>query len=340
VTQTRKNWFEQNPKISLTVLLLVILALVYGAFSIKWINNAYTEHRSKNIKTVIRQYHASSIIDHNIGRFIKLREHKPNTIKKERPTRNYLRNIEPNSLERKYYVLRTDEHGFIKPSNIHATPDIKIVFLGGSTTECLYMDEEQRFPYLVGRQLEKIGHKKVNVYNGGVSANESKHSINILLNKVLAMHPDVVVMMHNINDLIVLRTQGGYDYSDSVKSHLQTSKNVFTQTVLPKQMSHLTEAQMSELFKRNLELFVTICKLHHIKPVLMTQANRVSKEDILYHQFNENIRQIADKHQIEIIDLAKKIPASERYFYDSYHFNVQGAQLVSEVISEQLAKIF
>ena len=52
------------------------------------------------------------------------------------------------------YILRTDKDGFIEPSIIHDDADMEIVFLGGSTTECLYVREENRFPYLTGRRLE------------------------------------------------------------------------------------------------------------------------------------------------------------------------------------------
>ena len=50
----------------------------------------------------------------------------------------------------------------------------------------------------------------MNAYNGGVRGNNSLHSINIFLNKVLPLKPDVVVLMHNINDLGILLYEGAY----------------------------------------------------------------------------------------------------------------------------------
>jgi len=38
----------------------------------------------------------------------------------------------------------------------------------------------------------------------GVGGNNSLHSIDILVNKVIPIKPDIVVMMHNINDLVTL----------------------------------------------------------------------------------------------------------------------------------------
>jgi lysophospholipase L1-like esterase len=86
-----------------------------------------------------------------------------------------------------------------------------MVFLGGSTTELAFAEEKNRFPYLSGRLLEEKLHVKVNSYNGGKSGNGSLHSLDILLNKVIPLKPDLVFLMHNVNDLTVLL----YDQTNS-----------------------------------------------------------------------------------------------------------------------------
>ncbi|MCS6771121.1 MAG: SGNH/GDSL hydrolase family protein [Kiritimatiellae bacterium] len=141
-----------------------------------------------------------------VERVIRLREHAPNQNRWVRPTREYMQGVD--SLERKFYRLATDENGFIMPSAIHETPDIELVFLGGSTTECLYVDETNRFPYLAGRLLESRTGLRINSYNGGHSGNHSMHSLNVLINKVLPMQPDAVILCHNINDFATLLYEG------------------------------------------------------------------------------------------------------------------------------------
>ncbi len=335
MSQNTISVFEKHPKKTACVLLMIGFAILYALCSIKMINNAYTEFESKNVKTLLRQYFVGKVVDNNVGRFIKLREHAPNTVRMERPSRNYISHIAPNSVERKYYRVATDQHGFIGPSEIHAQPDIKIVFLGGSTTECLYMEEEQRFPYLVGRQLETALHQKVNTYNGGVSANESLHSLNILLNKVLPMKPQMVVFMHNINDLVVLRSQGTYWYPHSLKSHVQNAKTLLTRYEFPENAHQATEQALIAEFSKNLRTFISICRIRDIQPVLMTQANRV-ENDALYHRFNEVIREVAKQEEVLMIDLAQAIPKDSAYLYDSYHYTAKGAALAASTISQQL----
>lgn len=332
---TKISIFEKHPKTTLSLISVVILLSLYGLASLKIFNNATTEFEDRNFKTIVHQFYVGRIIDNNIGRFIKLREHPPNESWSERPTRNYLKNIAPNAIERKYYPVHTDQYGFIGPSEIHAEPDIKIVFLGGSTTECLYMDETERFPYVVGRLLEKKLNKKVNTYNGGVSANTSMHSLNILLNKVLPMKPDYVIFMHNINDLVLLRAAGSYWYPDSLKSTVQTSKNVFTRYEFPPQPVRYEEENIKSEFAKNLETFIAICRIRNITPILMTQANRVEKDN-LYHEFNDIIRVIGEKEKVKVIDLAQKVPKDSSVLYDSYHYTAKGSALAAEIIAKEM----
>lgn len=327
--------FEKHPYLTLSGISLLFLLILYALFSVKWINNSHTEYENKSLKTILHQYYVGKIIDNNIGRFIKLREYRPNTVQWERPSRNYIKNIAPNSIERKYYKIATDKNGFIMPSDVHEKPDLSIVFLGGSTTECLHMEETERFPYLVGRALEVKFEKKINSYNGGVSANESMHSLNILINKVLPMKPDYVVMMHNINDLVILRSQGGYGYPDSLKSHVQTSKNVFTRYQFPPTSVSSDPKEFIEAFSRNLNMFIAICRIHKIEPILMTQANRV-ENDPLYHRFNEVICEIGKQEKVKVIDLANKVAKTTDLLFDSYHYTAKGSRVAAEIITAGL----
>lgn len=327
--------FEKHPYWTLLGIILILLLMLYGLLSVKWINNRYTEYENKNLKTILHQYYVGKIIDNNVGRFIKLREHRPNTVRWERPSRRYIKNMFPNSLERKYYKMAIDENGFIMPSAVHTTPDLSIVFLGGSTTECLYMEESERFPYVVGRELEaKLG-KKINTYNGGVSGNESRHSFNILVNKVLSMKPNYVVMMHNVNDLAILRSQGGYDYPNSLKSHIQTSKNVFTRHQFPPAAAASDPEILIEAFTQSLKMFIAVCRIHKIVPILMTQANRV-EDDPLYHRFNDVIREVGAKEHVSVIDLATQMSSAEGLFYDPYHYTAKGSRFAAEIITVAL----
>jgi lysophospholipase L1-like esterase len=250
-------------------------------------------------------------------RYILLREHKPLTLMAVEPPPEYVAKY-TDSLARQKHIFRTDENGFIIPSKIYDNPDVSIVFLGGSTTECMYMDEKNRFPYLAGRMLEEETGKKINSYNGGVSGNNSLHSIDILLNKVVPIKPDIVIMTHNINDLMILLLCNTYWNSHPGKAPV-TTVNATWQDLLKQAVKRfvpnlfsriravknrvLLESQMDEFknirgtkisidknrmqdeFRMNLQTFINICSARNITPVLMTQQNRFKEraQGIIYN---------------------------------------------------------
>ncbi len=97
-----------------------------------------------------------------------------------------------------------DARGFIKPSAVHEAPDRVLLFLGGSTTECLYVTEPDRFPHRAARLLETRTGTRINSFNAGASGATSLDSQVIFLAKGLPVAPDHAVFMHNVNDLTFL----------------------------------------------------------------------------------------------------------------------------------------
>ena len=100
--------------------ILLVFSLLFFEF--------YFRFQNKNIKS-------SSI---ETSRMIRLRELNPNSMAYFRPSDDSMKYS--TSLENKVYKIETDSHGYIMPSgDLNAT--IKIVFHGGSTTECIYVTE-------------------------------------------------------------------------------------------------------------------------------------------------------------------------------------------------------
>jgi len=181
-----QNWFERNPKKTMVWLVLIlILAATYGAERLL----AYINHTHNLVLFTERRY-------------INLREILPLVDTVDVPPDRAVRDSD--GLVQKPYRVRTDAQGFMLPYHHYEKPDKTLVFLGGSTVACIYVEEENRFPFLVGNLLEQKTGKKITSINSGVGGNNSLHSLDILLNKIIPVRPDVVVMMHNINDLVAL----------------------------------------------------------------------------------------------------------------------------------------
>lgn len=292
----RKNWLERNPK----KVIGVIVLLAVGGLAV------VTEK-------ILASRNPDQINLVGIKRSIKLREFNPLYCNILVPDASAMRMSD--GLEQKPYKLRVDRQGFIMPSKIHDHPDLSIVFLGGSTTECTYVDENLRFPYLAGRLIEAQTQLKVNAYNAGRSGNNTLHCLNILLNKVVNLKPGIVVLMENINDLAILIYEKTYWNTNPSRSPIQERmpnfktvgqdlrqtfylvrdltfpnlaravKSIFHsgrkgkgdefKDVRGKKITVDQDLLVRE-FTLNLQTFINICRARGITPVLMTQASRLT----------------------------------------------------------------
>ena len=368
------NWFQQNPRKTLFLVVLISLLLVVAG--------AETHLKSCTIAR------ASSWKPRSSGDISNCGNPGPWQQMRLRFPKNYLPYTD-NAFP-KIYRVDIDANGFIKPSQKYLHPDLALVFLGGSTTECMFMDEENRFPYVVGAILEQQTGKRINSYNGGLSGNNSLHAIDLLVNKVIPLEPRVVVFMENINDLSTLLYKKTYWSSNNVRAPLETLEKG---KLLGKLLKELLIPQLNEAYRnfkgsvfsqeedefaqdrgrkltvdpaglarefaRNLEVFVDICRDRDITPVLMTQANRVtanpdpvvaayigkcgrdteiSYRDFkrLYDLFNETIREVGRKKEVLVIDLAREVPPDKEHLYDLVHFNDAGSRYAANIIAAQL----
>lgn len=282
-------------------------------------------------------------------------------------------------LENKACRVRTDANGFLLPSGEHAHPDLTIVFLGGSTTECRFMPEQQRFPFLVGRNLESSLALRVNSHNGGNAGNTSLHDLLLLQTKVLPLRPRFVVLMENLTDLMFLAQHGEYHSPSAMRALVRTEarakpmdwligliaagKTAAGQSPLAQVDTAVPpSAQVfSDQFRKNLELFIFLCRQNGSTPVLMTQANRLveplapnlaaqlqpvyesrriapAQFLVIYAALNETVRQVAKERQVLLIDLDRLIPKTAANMYDVVHLNAEGSRLVSEHVAQALAQ--
>ena len=98
-----------------------------------------------------------------------------------------------------------NKQGFRTREILGAKPEreIRIIALGGSTTEDVWNENGLHWPLWVERELQQRGFTEVRVYNTGMSAYTSAHTLVRLAFDALEYEPDIVIVMHNINDLTV-----------------------------------------------------------------------------------------------------------------------------------------
>ena len=77
---------------------------------------------------------------------------------------------------------------------------VRIFCVGGSTTECLYLDDQDAWPEVL-QQLLVPEAPRVNVINTGRSGDSTRDHIALLAHRIVPLEPDIVILLCGVNDL-------------------------------------------------------------------------------------------------------------------------------------------
>jgi lysophospholipase L1-like esterase len=326
-----------------TIAVILILEITFGVF---WSNPYEGSGADKILK--LRVHHANIIQEFDRRR-----------IDKDHPA----------------VLYRTNSRSYIEPAFRFEDPDWTIAFLGGSTTESIAVAEQKRFPFLVSELLEDQG-IRVNSLNAARSGGTLHDSINVLLNHVVLDSPDVVVLMHAVNDIGVLKAD--YDYSSRMGHDISTTDiGKYTVQIASTRSAFigfiraaLTTASFRragdanvksakianvEPFRARLSIFIAICRAFGMVPILMTQpiAENIKNEMTpdwvdpnAQEVFNQTIREIGSISDVEVIDLEAFILESieneeelNQIFYDGMHVSDYGSSLYARHITNRIQEI-
>jgi hypothetical protein len=308
-------------------------------------------------------------------RYVKFREQPLNLNLEIYPNPHSLKK---NNLENKKYIFRTDEEGFILPTQHYNKPDYEIFFLGGSTMENRYVDEDLRFPFLIGQNLNKRCESKFKTYNLGRSKNNSIHSLNLLINKVLKYRPKYVVIMHNINDYIQFLYGNNFYWNDSDRQILSKNTNFKISNYIKskvydyipitmilinslrerfvlksprnKNNKNYIEANTSEYedqYLKMIKTFYAISEIYEFDLVYLVQPHDITDLEYLDHLNNQNVfnnvlksfvANIENDKRPTLIDLDAKFSNNSEIFYDDVHVNNYGSIEIANFITETFIK--
>ncbi len=108
----------------------------------------------------------------------------------------------------------TDNMGFRGDSLVDPKPpgEFRVFMVGGSTTECFYLDDDDDLARVVQRELSAVAPPitTVRVYNAGLSGAASDDHIAMISQRIVHLEPDLVVVFCGVNDLT--RSIYHYDY--------------------------------------------------------------------------------------------------------------------------------
>lgn len=110
----------------------------------------------------------------------------------------------------------TNNMGFRGSDIIQPKPkgEFRIFMIGGSTTECLFLDDTLATTFLleryINRHLKK--EKDIRVYNAGKSGDRSYDHIAMISQRLVHLQPDMLIVFAGINDLTAAIYEADYTH--------------------------------------------------------------------------------------------------------------------------------
>lgn len=258
-----------------------------------------------------------------------------------------------------------------KETTVEKPPHVfRIVCLGGSTTFGLgEPDETQTYPELLEKRLNELypGGPHFEVINAGTPGWSSAESLINLHFRVLELNPDMVILYDGINDTFAMRRpeEGKSDYSTfrnvlnfqlpfewervflrysyfcrllyTMTHQIAFDINSLAVKATPKGFSEIDALNHAtgKYFKRNVESFVAIAKVHHVIPVLVTMGHGPWHPSL--GLTCKIMREVAHAQGAYLVDFE---PYSRQGWFDidNVHLLRPGNTALAEVIARTLGK--
>ncbi len=271
---------------------------------------------------------------------------------------------------------------------------VTFVAVGGSTTECYYLNDGKDWVSLLGNKLSKK-HENTWINNAGLDGHSTFGHDILLKDYLQGIKPNYIIYLVGCNDVgrgdlnvyekDVIRGNSNNSFSKWIKTNseligltvnLIRAYKADNMDLLHKEviLGNLKHSDFkSEELKKQLQIHQPMISSFHdrmsklvedtkqkgITPVLVTQptlvgegidpVTKVNLETInlpsqyggklywsILEKYNDETRLIAKKHDLLLVDLAKRMPKNSRFYYDYMHYTNEGAEKVSEIIFEEI----
>lgn len=99
--------------------------------------------------------------------------------------------------------------------------DYKILVIGGSAAECMYVSDNLSWPWKLQDEISNRTHKRCFIGNASRSSTITLDHINILLNYKLAPRFDLIIVLCGINDIgrVIYNDRGYFRNSQEIAKH-------------------------------------------------------------------------------------------------------------------------
>lgn len=150
------------------------------------------------------------------------------------------KNPQSNKLESVIYYSRNSMG--LRGEEMPAKPDnwIKIITIGGSTTECSYNSDSLTWPELLKNKLRETIAPNIWLDNAGLDGTSTFGHIILLKDHIINLHPDYVIFLTGVNDMEE-KSMGGFDTYHSDEWDTKSIKGLFRSLMLKTETGALIE---------------------------------------------------------------------------------------------------
>lgn len=248
--------------------------------------------------------------------------------------------------------------------------ELRVVCLGGSTTVNVAARPEENYPRLAQEHLRQaFPGRSVTVLEAGGDAFSTAHSVVNLSLRLLALEPDVVTVLHNVNDLTAqhfgerLRPDYANKYLDDAFLAYEHRGGLGGAVLRASRAAQMLKWRISLLkkslesssrggrvenpedgraaFRRNLLTLLAVARAHGATPLLLTQSHRDGEEGAFRGEFlayNQLVREVAAEQGALLVDAAPRLSGQARFFVDEVHMNAAGLAELSRLLAPALER--
>lgn len=247
--------------------------------------------------------------------------------------------------------------------------ELRVICLGGSTTVNVAVPPGQNYPALAEKGLRaRLPGRSVRVLEAGGDAFATAHSVVNLALRLAALEPDVVTLLHNVNDLtaqhfgdrvtpdyankylddafLAYEHRGGLGGAvlrgsralQMLKWRVSLIKAAFESSSRRGQVDNPEDGRAA--FRRNLLSFVALARAHGATPILITQSHRAGEAAAFSGEFlayNELVRQVAGETVTPLVDAAPELSGRPEFFVDDVHMNAAGLAALAARVEPAVA---
>jgi lysophospholipase L1-like esterase len=117
--------------------------------------------------------------------------------------------------------FRGDSISLKKPAG-----EVRIFIVGGSTAQCLYIDDSKSINSVLQNELQnEVRDKSIKVFVAAKSGDASDEHLSMIAHRIIHLEPDIIIVFSGINDL--RKTVQRYDYAHLQKRKLYSPRYIY-----------------------------------------------------------------------------------------------------------------